>query len=535
MPRLPLVAEVRGSFVQAFISFWSALDRRRQVAVVGASLAMFVSILMIGRMATTPSMALLYSGLDPMAAGEVVAALEARGVPHEVEGTAIRVPADERDSLRLSLAVEGLPATGSAGYELLDSLTGFGTTAQMFDAAWSRAVEGELVRTILAHPQVRTARVHIARGTDLPFAREQAPSASVFVTTSGGMSASQAQALRHLVAAAVPGLQPGRVEVIDAQAGLIPTEEAGAMTAAPAARAEQIRGNVERLLEARVGPGRAVVEVAVDLVTESEQLSERRIDPQGRVAAATETETVSGSETRAGGEVTVASNLPDGDAGEGAGDRSQSEESRERVEYALSETLREVTRAPGDIRRIGVAVLVDGERITAEDGTQTWQPRSEEELAALRELVASAAGIDEARGDVLTVKTLEFSPVDFGEAEGTSDPLFDLTRLAIVAALVLVALIALFVLRPALRPARLTRSEAPALPPLAPLEPMGPVLNGEIAGGFDLPNLPLLAGMPDEPGATGDPVERLRRLIEERKTESLEILRNWMDADGGRA
>jgi flagellar M-ring protein FliF len=538
MPELALEAEVRGSFVKAFLSFWSALDRRRQVAVVGASLAMFVSILMIGRMATTPSMALLYSGLDPVAAGEVVAALEARGTPHEVVGTAIHVPAPERDALRLSLAVEGLPSTGMAGYELLDSLSGFGTTAQMFDAAWSRAVEGELVRTILAHPQIRTARVHIARGSDLPFARDQTPSASVFVTTAGGLSAEQAQALRHLVAAAVTGLQPARVEVIDAQTGLIPTEEAGAMTTAPAARADQIRRNVERLLEARVGPGRAVVEVAVELVTESEQLSERRIDPQGRVAAATETETVSGSESRAGGEVTVASNLPDGDAGGGEGDRSQNEESRERVEYALSETLREVTRAPGDIRRIGLAVLVDGERVTAEDGTETWQPRSEEELGALRELVASAAGIDEERGDVLTVKTLEFSPVDFGQEAAGIGPLFDLTRLAIVAALVLVALVALFVLRPALRPARFARSDATVLPPLAPLEPVGPVLTGEIAGGFDLPNLPFLGSSPGEAGgsdATADPVERLRRLIEERKTESLEILRNWMDADGGRA
>lgn len=535
MPKGDIVAEVRGSFVKAFISFWSALDRRRQLAVVGASLAMFVSVLMIGRMATAPSMALLYSGLDPMAAGEVVAALEARGVPHEVVGTAIHVPATDRDSLRLSLAVEGLPATGMAGYELLDSLSGFGTTAQMFDAAWSRAVEGELVRTILAHPQIKTARVHIARGSDLPFARDQMPSASVFVTTSAGMSTAQAQALRHLVAAAVPGLQPARVEVIDAQSGLIPVEEAGAISAAPAARADQIRRNVERLLEARVGPGRAVVEVAVDLVTESEQLSERRIDPQGRVAAATETETVSGTESRAGGEVTVASNLPDGDAGDGDGNRSQNEESRERVEYALSETLREVTRAPGDIRRIGVAVLVDGERVVAADGTETWQPRSEEELMALRELVASAAGIDEGRGDVLTLKTLQFSPVDFGEAAAGSGPLFDLTRLAIAAALALVALVALFVLRPALRSAQVTRVEAPALPPLAPLAPMGPVLTGEIAGGFDLPNLPLIGDLPDSADTAADPVQRLRKLIEERKTESLEILRNWMDADGGRA
>ena len=523
------------------VSFWSALGLRRQIITVGASLAMFVTILLLGRMAAAPSLALLYSGLDPAAAGEVVAALETRGVAHEVRGNAIHVAADQRDSLRLALAAEGLPAQGGAGYELLDSLSGFGTTAQMFDAAWSRAVEGELVRTILANPQVRAARVHIARGTDRPFGESTPPSASVSVTSVGGVSVDQARALRHLVAAAVPGLRPDRVEVIDSVHGLIPAEGDGLMAGAAGDRAEAIRRNVERLLAARVGPGRAVVEVSVDLVTESELLSERRIDPEGRVVAATETETLSGSENQAGGEVTVASNLPDGDAGAASGNATRSEESRERVDYELSETRREVTRAPGDIRRLSVAVLVDGERVTAADGTETWQPRAEEEMAALRELVASAAGVDEARGDVLTLKSLELLPPVPGEVAASAGLGIDFTRLAGLGLLAAVSLaIGLFVLRPALRQARRAETgPAPlALPGGAGFGDAAPALTGEIAEGFPLSNLPVIGGDPPGRGLgqeDADPVSRLRRLIGERQTESLEILKNWMDSDGGRA
>ena len=522
------------------VSLWSALDMRRRILVITASLAMFVTILLLGRMAASPGMALLYSGLDAAASGEVIAVLDARGVPYRIDGDSIQVPADQRDALRLSLAAEGLPAQGGAGYELLDSLSGFGTTAQMFDAAWSRAVEGELVRTILANPQVRAARVHIARGTDRPFSTAAEPSASVFVTSVGGTTADQARALRHLVAAAVTGLRPDRVEVIDTVNGLIPVEGAGPASGAMAERGEEIRRNIERLLAARVGPGRAVVEVAVDFVTESELLSERRIDPQGRVVATSETETVTGSESAGGGEVTVASNLPDGDAGETEGNRSRNEESRERIDYELSETRREVTRAPGDIRRLSVAVLVDGVRIAAEDDTTTWQERSAEEMAALRELVASAAGIDESRGDVLTLKSLELLPVVETMEEAGGGLGLDLTRLAGLAMLGAVAIaIGVFVLRPALRPAprplddSLPLRDGPIGLPLA-----GPVLTGEIADGFPAADLPMIG--PDEldsaVGLNGDdPVARLRRLIGERRQESMEIIRVWMDADGGRA
>lgn len=542
--------------MQNLISLWQALDAKKRAIVAGATIAVFLAVLGLARVASTPGLSLLYAGLQGAAAGDVVAALEQDGVMFEVRGDSIYVDSSRRDSLRMVLAAQGMPANSGTGYELLDGLSGFGTTSQMFDAAYWRAKEGEISRTILANPLIRAARVHIAQAPSKPFQGDQKAKASVTVSTAAGsLPAEQARALRHLVAAAVPGMVPQDVAIIDAVAGLLPGEDAS-MTpdAAGQARAAELRGNVERLLEARVGPGNAVVEVAVEVVTDREAITERRFDPQGRVAISQETESRSGTATEPGGDVTVASNLPEGDVNAGGNGKSETAENRERVNYEVSETQREILRTPGAPKRISVAVLVDGLVVAAADGTQTIEPRSEEELAVLKELVASAIGFDEARGDVLTIKSLAFQPdQDVGELTeagllagiGPID-VMSLIQLGVLAAVALV--LGLFVIRPVLKSqgnqARLTAENGPlALPGLASASitsaggtsafasnGQGEVLTGEIdedanftiadGSGADLPM---------------DPVSRLRRLIEERQTESVEILRGWMEQDEERA
>ncbi len=341
--------------MQNLVSVWSTLDLRRRVVIVLATVAMFAAVIGVSRMATAPQMSLLYSGLDPAAAGEVVAALEQRGTPYEVRGGAIYVDGGLRDELRLTLASEGLPAAGAAGYELLDSLSGFGTTSQMFDAAYWRAKEGELARTILALPQIKAARVHISRSDAQPFRQPERQTASVTVTTAAGtLPVAQAKALKHLVASAVAGMSPDDVSVIDSAGGLIDDASGDDPAIAGHDRAAEMKRNVERLLEARVGPGNAVVEVAVDVVTERESITERRIDPEGRVAISTDTEEKSENSTTPGGDVTVASNLPEGDVGNGANGQSSAAETRERVNFEVSETQREVLRSPGALRKLSL-------------------------------------------------------------------------------------------------------------------------------------------------------------------------------------
>ena len=528
--------------MQNVIAIWSALNLRRRIIIIGATLAMFAAILALGRAAGRTDLALLYAGLEPAAAGEVVAALDQRGIVHEVRGDSIFVDSSQRDTLRMALAAEGLPTAGAGGYELLDSLSGFGTTSQMFDAAYWRAKEGELARTLLAMPQIRAARVHIASTPARAFQTEVQASASVTLTTvSGGLPEAQARAIRHLVASAVSGMQPDAVQIIDTVAGLIGGQDGeGFDTGDAADRAAAIKGNVERLLAARVGAGKAVVEVSVDLVQDREQITERTFDPKGRVAISSETEERSGSSTEPGGEVTVASNLPQGDAGAGTQGQSQTSETRELLNYEVSETQRDVVRNPGAVRRMTVAVMVDGVVTTASDGSRSWTPRPDEELATLTELVASATGLDTARGDVLTLKSLEFQELPLPEGSLASAGILpnvgalDILSLVQTAVLALVALVlGLFVIRPIFTSAARRSLAAPeatlALPSASGFS--SPALEGEVESGFVYPGY---SSTSDEPAAD-DPAARLRRLIEKRQTESIEILRGWMEHEEERA
>lgn len=542
--------------MQQIVNIWSAMDIQRRVIVVVATLAMFGAVLSLTRMASAPSLTLLYSGLENGAAGDVVTALEQRGVAYDVRGGSIFVEAARRDELRMTLASEGLPANSSKGYELLDNLSGFGTTSQMFDAAYWRAKEGELARTIVSHPAVTSARVHIANIGTNPFQRNTRPSASVSVTTTGGgISAKHARALKFLVAAAVTGLTPEEVSVIDGSGNLVgAAEEAPENTSED--RADAMRQRVQRLLEARVGPGNAVVEISVDTVTQTESIRQREIDPQSRVAISTDTEERSNSASdQGGGDVTVASNLPDGDAAGGDSSSSQTSETRERVNYEVSATEREITNVPGAIKRVTVAVLVNGTTGVDDTGAQVYQPRSDEELSALRELVSSAVGFDEARGDVITLKTMQFETI--APAGTVSEPSMfaslglDVMSIIQAAVLGIVAIVlGLFVVRPLLSkpPAAAGQLSAPepAIPAPSSADSADAVqaLTGEIAeDNFDGADIPVISGGGADSANAGevlpalgtgdpvDPVERLRGLIGERQEETVEILRSWLEGE----
>ncbi|MEM9869783.1 MAG: flagellar basal-body MS-ring/collar protein FliF [Pseudomonadota bacterium] len=537
--------------MQQLLNAWMNLDMRRQIIVVVATIAMFLAVLTMSRIVASPSMTLLYAGLENGAAGDVVRSLEQRGIPFEIRGNSIFVESRQRDQLRMTLASEGLPANSSRGYELLDGLSGFGTTSQMFDAAYWRAKEGEIARTIAASSHVAMARVHIATTGSNPFQRGVTPTASVSITPNGsGVTAAQGKAIRFLVASAVAGLSADDVAVIDANGTMIGTVEDDVPAAGADDKAMVLRERVERLLEARVGPGNAIVEISVDTVTETEEIRERRFDPEGRVAISTDTEErTSNSNEEGGGNVTVASNLPDGDAGGNETATSQDSETRERVNYEVSETERAITRMPGAIKRLTVAVLVND--VVGGDGAETTS-RGEEELTSLQELVAAAVGFDESRGDVITIKAMPLQSIEpagtVAESSLTDLVAFDVMSALQMAVLAIVTIIlGLFVVRPILTKA----PAAPLLPPadgrsavLAP--PDDDAMTTLNASAPDFPDLDLNAPLPDlpalpsmgmsdgEPGALAqptDPVDRLRNMIGERQEETVEILRSWLEED----
>lgn len=539
--------------LEQLIDFWTRLSLNRKIVVLAATIGMFFAILALTRVVSAPSMSLLYAGLDPSTAGEVVSSLEQRGANFEVRGSSIFVAANERDELRMTLASEGLPANSAGGYELLDNLSGFGTTSQMFDAAYWRAKEGELARTIVSSQHISSARVHIAQTNSGPFSRGVAPTASVSVTPLGGeLTANQAKALKFLVASAVAGLSPDSVAVINSDGELFTSQDDSTPADANADHSDRLKEKVERLLEARVGPGNVVVEVSVETVLESEAIRERLFDPETRFAISTDTEERSNSSNQSGEQVTVASNLPDGDAGGGEASSSQTNETRERVNYEVSETEREVVRSPGAIKRLSVAVLVNGREELAADGSSAIVERDETEMASLLELVESAVGYREDRGDVVTLKSMQMvvaeprgTLVESSFMSGLAIDIMSAIQTAVLAIVILI--LGLFVVRPILAgagtPAQdgsllladgVTGGEGAASGSLGSTEAdvgAGDALPSFSSdGGFpsldgDLPDLPMMGGMMAEES----PAERLRNMIEERQTETVEILRSWLE------
>ncbi|WP_353429549.1 MULTISPECIES: flagellar basal-body MS-ring/collar protein FliF [Paracoccus] len=510
--------------------YWRDRSTKQRAMLAAAFLFTFAAIAGLSWMASRPGMALLYSGLDPQQSGAVMAAVEKSGVPYEIRGDSIWVAESRRDELRMTLAGEGLPSAGGSGYEILDGMSGFGTTSQMFDAAYWRAKEGELARTILALPNVKAARVHLAVPQGRGYRREAEATASVTLTTDGTpISRNQAKALKFLVSSGVPGMTADRVAVIDSERGVISSGE----DFAGEDREAEMKRNVERILAAHVGHGNAIVELHLDVVNESELLTEQRFDPQERALISQESEESADQSSNAQqGTVTAASNLPEGQDSAGDQSRSSRSETRQRSNFEVSKITREVTRQPGATRRLTVAVLVNGVARTEANGEATLVPREETELQAIRELVASAVGFDEGRGDAITVKSLPFASLSeagtLASAGGFMSRL-DLNGLIRIALVGFFALaLAAFLLRPLLRSkpagspgqAMLDRPERP------------PALAGARTEGAPAPAVANVVPEIDfAPAGTdgSDPVGRLKELMKSRKDESLQILSGWIE------
>lgn len=518
--------------MQKLRDYWNERSSGQRAILAVAFLVSFLAITGLAWLANHPKMALLYGGLDAAQSGEVIAEIEKSGTAYEIRGDAIWVDESQRDHLRMELAAQGLPATGTAGYELLDGMSGFGTTSQMFDAAYWRAKEGELARTALALPNVESARVHLAVETGRGYRRNVTGSASVTLTTNGqGITGEQASALRYLISSGVPGMRPEDVTVIDSQRGIVSASEEHAGKD----RAAQMKRNVERILEPHVGVGNAIVELNLDLVTETEVLTEQRYDPDQRALISQVTEETSNQSNSSGpAAVTAASNLPEGNGAQEESEQTSRSENRQQANYEVSSLRREVSRQPGAIRRLTVAVLVNGIETRNDRNEPVLVPRPDAELDVLRDLVASAVGYDESRGDMITVKSLPFAQLDTTGTQADSGfldrlELNTLARLAMVGFFALA--VALLILRPILKnrpelqPTALLDDSAAGTetvsaasePVAADAEPDGQLL------------APPVSPHPQLSLPQGDPVARLRSMMRERHDESVKILSGWID------
>jgi flagellar M-ring protein FliF len=537
--------------------------RLAAMAVVAAGLVAFF-LFLVSRL-TTPDMALLYGDLDAGDSNQIVQKLEQLGVAYELggDGTTIRVPADQVLKLRLQVAEEGLPSGGTIGYEIFDRDQPLGTTSFEQQVNRLRALEGELARTIRMIQQVRAARVHLVIPERQLFAAEQPqPTASIILTMKGGavLDKSQVVAIQHLVAAAVPGLKTGEVSVIDAAGNLLAGGGSDDDALGDASNGDEMRlayenrmrRSIEELLQRSLGYGKIRAEVTADLDFDRVTTNSETFDPEGQVVRSTQTveETGSSSDGQGDGQVTVANNLPNPNAGLPGQSTSTSSNSRteETVNYEISKQTEVHIQQSGQVKRLSVAVLVDGTYAIAEDGTATYAPRSPEELDQIAKLVKSAIGFDESRGDSVEIVNMRFAePIEVGADESAGLMMGytrgDVIRMIEIGVLGLLGVLALlFGVRPILRGLAAV-APSPMVPQLA-----GPAGAAQLPSGSGAAGQVMAAG--DDAGEGGraltteidrmidvnqiegrvraSSLKKVGELVQNHPDEAVNIMRSWM-------
>jgi flagellar M-ring protein FliF len=403
------------------------------MAGITAALFGFFAYIVMG-MSEEP-MSLLYAGLDAKDSAAIVQKLEAAKIPYELQsgGTSIMVPSDRALRLRMEYAGEGLPAGGSVGYEIFDKMDAFGQTSFVQNLNMIRALEGELARTIRALDQIDTARVHLVMPKKELFAKDAAkPSASVVLRSRGGrIGPAQVQAIQNLVSSSVSGLSPDAVTIIDERGALLASGSSSDMTAArlddrTAAHQERLRNQVEDILTRIVGPGRARVQVSAEMDFSKITKSSETFDPDGQVVRKTENtnEREQDQNRRDQQSVSVANNLPAGaqsqpPAGTGNQSERKSDRTGETIEYEISKQTSTEVQEAGRVKRLSVAVVVDGTYTNPPPPAEgqppaerTYAARTPEEMKEIEQLVKSAIGFDEKRGDQVKVTNLRFSEPD---------------------------------------------------------------------------------------------------------------------------
>jgi flagellar M-ring protein FliF len=471
-----------GGFTEALKKF--GIGRLAAILGVAAGVAAVLVAVML-RMGQAPD-ALLYSNLDLREAGEITAALDQAGIKYSSkgDGSTIMVNRDEVGTARMMLAGQGLVTSGSVGYEIFDNQSVLGQTEFQQQLNEQRALQGELSRTIMSMRGITAARVHITMPRREMFTSAAAePTAAVLVGLGGrDLSGDQVNAIRNLVASSVPNLKPDRVTVADENnRTLAAGNDGGEFTTASALEAKntteaQLQARIKDIVEGVVGVGAARVQVTADIDRSRSTTQEQKFDPDGQVVRSTSTNGSQSSDTtgQPDGAVTAANNIPGGAAPNTTPIGSNSAENTETTNYEISNTTTTTTREPGEVRKLAVAVAVDGKLTPPANGQgePTYTPRTAEEIAQIRALVAAAVGIDEARGDKIEVVNVRFNrDAGLGELDGGSS-LLDFSKndimrgVELLVLLITGVLLIFFVLRPLLK----TATGGGGVPALAAVE-----------------------------------------------------------------
>ncbi len=483
-------------YLRRLHQYAKTLTIAQKISYAGAVLVLAGTLAFLVYLNNRTDYAALYSGLSQSDMGEIAQALKARKTPFRVTEGSIEVPREQIYEIRLSLASDGIPKGSGMGFEIFDQQK-LGSTEFVQKINYQRALQGELARTINGMSEVLESRVHLVLPEDSLFKEDQKPpSAAVVLKLRPGarMAEKELQGIVHLVAATVRGLEENRITVMSTDCQVLykkgredsPTQLSITQIERKQRMEDDMREKIQSMLEQVLGPNRVLARVALDLDLNQVQIAEETYNPDSAVVRSQQrtTETSEGKEAgSAKGNPDVSINvegklLQNSPKAEAPKTEKQLNRQREVINYEINKTSRQIVQMPGNIKKLSVAVIVDGKYETkpGADGKprQIYSARSPEEMKSLEELVKKAVGYNETRGDQITVSNIPFVSDTGGsemvKAENKYLQLFK-TWQRLLFNIGLAALVLIFVIRPFMRKFRQVADEIRKLPapPLRPL------------------------------------------------------------------
>lgn len=461
-------------FVSKLKEVFSSFSSAKKISLLAATVIALAGIGLIVYWSGQVDYRILFSNLSSEDAGSIVAKLQEKKVPYRLSsgGDAVSVPAEKVAELRLEMATSGLPQGGGVGFEIFDQKS-FGSSEFEQQINYRRALQGELIRTINSLEEIQQSRVHLALPKDSLFIEQQKKStASVTVKLKAGKSLRppQVEGIAHLVASSVEGMHPEDVLIVDSKGNVLSNVSSDSritkMTTAQIdyqrAAEKEMSTRIQSLLENVVGKGRAVVRVSAEMDFSVTEQTEEKYDPDSPVVRSVKRMT---DKTALPANAPVDSAIPEQD------------KTDETINYEINRVVSKTMLPVGTVKKISVAVLIDGVYAKNDKGVEVYQPRTKKDMDSLTGLVQKAVGINTVRGDQIVVTEMPFSKVDLAVDMPAATTwmekffiLFPLFKylLAFTAVLVLV----LFFVRPVLKEVMARdRSNAIGMAPLPAIPP----------------------------------------------------------------
>ncbi|MFS2175047.1 MULTISPECIES: flagellar basal-body MS-ring/collar protein FliF [Rhizobium] len=549
--------------VQIFKNF-GALGRTRLMILGGVGAVSIAIVLAAALFVNKPAQETLYVGLDNPDLNQISMALAEANINFQVgtDGSSITVPAGMTGKARLMLAERGLPNSANAGYELFDNVGSLGLTSFMQEVTRVRALEGEIARTIQSISGITAARVHIVMPEVGNFRKaEQKPTASVMIRASAATGRSAATSIRHLVASAVPGLDVDDVTILDSAGQLLASGDDASNSSLNRSLnivqnvQQEVESNIDKALAPFLGMDNFRSSVTANLNTDAQQIQETTYDPESKVERSVRStkEAQQSQQKQSDSATTVEQNIPQAapQAGGSAGPESQdkSDKREEQTNYEINSKTTATTRNSYKVEKLSIAVVVNKGRIAKMVGEPADQAKIDAYLAEMQKIVASAAGIDAKRGDVVTVTAMDFLENQLlEEASGGVHVMDMLSRnlAGIINSLAFVAVAFVVVwmgLRPLVRSVNgnSTAVLGDATPEAAGLElpdfaPAAGVPGGALMDGFGsdfgFDSTEDLLSLGDDDGnfnrrVKEGPERKLARMVEINEERAAKILRKW--------